>query len=341
MPTAFDRGCGMRDSKLDNAKGVLIFLVVFGHLLESVGGWGDPILSLFLTGIYMFHMPAFIFLAGLTSKTEGLGQRLAILVILLVAFQMLYVGTVTIQKGGFPGSLLQPYWLLWFLMSMIWWLASLRFFKKVPFALGAAIVIALVAGMLPWAGYVLSTARTLVFLPFFVAGVLYGRQLWLRLQWSSPLRYLALMVLPALAIGLHGFGIGNLWFYGSFRFDQLNVGAAGGIETRALLTACASIATISFIVAMPASKSFVSKAGRNSLSVFLVHGFFVIMAGPALAALVKETGPWMGMGLSLVASALVVAVLSADFLDNAIRRSASWIYQAFCRVLSVFARHAS
>ncbi|MGO2780447.1 acyltransferase family protein [Glutamicibacter arilaitensis] len=53
--------------RLDVAKGALIILVVLGHLLEANAGWEARTTRLPLTAIYMFHMPAFVFLAGITA----------------------------------------------------------------------------------------------------------------------------------------------------------------------------------------------------------------------------------------------------------------------------------
>lgn len=47
-----------RDYRPDKAKGILIFLVVFGHLLEQISGWGMGFSRAGLTAIYSFHMPA-------------------------------------------------------------------------------------------------------------------------------------------------------------------------------------------------------------------------------------------------------------------------------------------
>ena len=81
----------MRDNRLDVAKGVLIVLVVLGHLLEEVSGeWEDGLVRLVLTVIYAFHMPAFVFLAGLTAKSTRLLERLLTFVMLLGVFQYLY-----------------------------------------------------------------------------------------------------------------------------------------------------------------------------------------------------------------------------------------------------------
>ena len=44
---------------LDKAKGILIILVVIGHIWQS-----GPVFNI----IYAFHMPAFFFISGLFSK---------------------------------------------------------------------------------------------------------------------------------------------------------------------------------------------------------------------------------------------------------------------------------
>lgn len=54
-----------RTPYIDNTKAVLIALVVFGHLLESVSFSGKTMLYI---AIYTFHMPAFVFLSGLCFK---------------------------------------------------------------------------------------------------------------------------------------------------------------------------------------------------------------------------------------------------------------------------------
>lgn len=51
----------------DNMKAVLIFLVVLGHVILPVRENNDVLSVLFYT-IYLFHMPAFVFVAGFFSK---------------------------------------------------------------------------------------------------------------------------------------------------------------------------------------------------------------------------------------------------------------------------------
>lgn len=61
-----------RNAYFDNAKLLFIFLVVFGHAIQPFTEESRAIYTLY-TWIYLFHMPAFIFLAGFFAK--GLENR--------------------------------------------------------------------------------------------------------------------------------------------------------------------------------------------------------------------------------------------------------------------------
>src|SRR5690606_41893719 len=56
-----------RNAYFDNAKLLLIFLVVFGHAIQPFTSKNRIIDALYIW-IYTFHMPAFIFLAGFFVK---------------------------------------------------------------------------------------------------------------------------------------------------------------------------------------------------------------------------------------------------------------------------------
>ena len=58
-----------RNSALDQIKGVLIFLVVFGHLIELYFHH-DSVLRPLWIAIYTIHMPMFILISGMVSKAE-------------------------------------------------------------------------------------------------------------------------------------------------------------------------------------------------------------------------------------------------------------------------------
>lgn len=74
---------GDRESWIDSWKGMLIFLVVLGHVIGGiryyVGESAFAVLDHIYTFIYLFHMPAFFLLAGVLSslkfKVQGLGSE--------------------------------------------------------------------------------------------------------------------------------------------------------------------------------------------------------------------------------------------------------------------------
>ena len=56
-----------RNLKLDNAKGILMTLVVIGHMLLPIQGTTRGVTNFFYM-IYAFHMPAFVFISGLLAQ---------------------------------------------------------------------------------------------------------------------------------------------------------------------------------------------------------------------------------------------------------------------------------
>lgn len=309
----------MRDYRIDNAKGVLILLVVLGHFLESVQGWSDSLLRGPLTLIYMFHMPAFVFLAGITAKTDSLGRRIANLAVILVLFQVAYMAPTTLIKGFYPDSPLQPHWILWFLLSMVWWLAALPFIRKIPAPLLVSVAAAVLVGALPFAGYALSSSRTLVFLPFFVAGHLYGRQILGALpRWrSAPV--VGVVALAVIGVGLYAVNLDDAWVHGARRFNEMGAGLLDGGVTRLALTLVAAASSFAFLMTVSARNGLMARVGVVSLSVFLLHGFAVKVGGKAMRAVYEHFGAVPALALALALTALTVAVLARPFLDQAIR----------------------
>ena len=268
----------VRNYKLDNMKALLIFLVVLGHLLECFGGERKTWLYLV---IYSFHMPAFIYITGYFSrfKPERLVFKLCysylVYQVLYLLFQRYCLGQEnTIQFAT-------PYWILWYLMSMIIWTLLLQvvdetiFSKKVVVI--AAVSVALLSGFDNSVGYYLSLSRTLVFLPFFVLG--YLRTFDCIIEWGGlkqkVLCCAVLCLLLCLIWRMRGWLQGG-WFYQSMSYN------AGGysvwIRTGQLLVACMWIVALQWLI--PSRKiRLISSLGQYTLPVYLVHGFLVRLIG--------------------------------------------------------------
>jgi len=157
-----------RNSALDNIKGVLIFLVVFGHFIELHIA-SDRFLRPIWIFVYAFHMPMFALVSGIFSKTivdekQSL-QLIKNIVAPLIAFELIYECTEYLLVGKFSvySGLVAPYWMLWYLMSLLSWRLMLPLFLRMQFPVVMSLILALGTSYSEHAGYLLSSSRTLLF----------------------------------------------------------------------------------------------------------------------------------------------------------------------------------
>ncbi|MED1202386.1 acyltransferase family protein [Heyndrickxia acidicola] len=171
-----------RSKYFDNAKLILIFLVVFGHVISPLKD-NDSILFTLYSVIFLFHMPAFIFISGFYSKgyrKKGFFfKSIKIVLIPYIIFQVIY-SFFYYYKGGDAKlniNLLQPHWTLCFLLSLFCWNMLLIVFGRLRwYGLAIAFAVGIAAGYFPNIGGYLSLSRTLVFFPYFLFGFLLDRE---------------------------------------------------------------------------------------------------------------------------------------------------------------------
>ena len=166
-----------RDPYIDNVKGLLIVLVVLGHMVGQTVG-SSPGGRTIYTFIYLCHMPAFVMLSGMLSATELTGRRAASLIRDLLApyvvFQLLYMSFYTVMDKPMPWTVnefLSPIYHLWFLPALFIWRMLAPLFAQLRGAIVIAIVVSLSAGAATVFGHALSLDRVAGMLPFFVLGV--------------------------------------------------------------------------------------------------------------------------------------------------------------------------
>src|SRR5699024_7508111 len=124
-----------RNPYFDNARLLLIFLVVFGHMIQPFTSQHHQIETIY-TWIYTFHMPAFIFLVRIYAKGSrnvsyiiNLAKKLLVTYII---FQILYtVYYFFIGKSNWlTDHIFYPHWSLWFLFSLFCWHILLIVYRK-------------------------------------------------------------------------------------------------------------------------------------------------------------------------------------------------------------------
>ena len=92
----------MRENKYDTLKGILIFLVVFGHMLLTYDYLPKTNYNLLINCIYLFHMPLFFIISGYFSKRINKRKILDYIVLFLfmntsfIMFDYFYYGRMGI-----------------------------------------------------------------------------------------------------------------------------------------------------------------------------------------------------------------------------------------------------
>ena len=307
--------------KVDDGKAILIFLVVLGHLLESVGGWEGGGSRFLLVLLYIFHMPAFVFYAGLTASRRIDLDKIIYYLILLSFFHFIYTFRGYVG-GSYNLAYFQPYWILWFLMSLIWWAIFLPLLISTGFPVLASIFLALVGGIFDFIGYGFSASRTLVFMPFFVIGAMHGRDL-INISFLKS-RFLVILFLVISGVSFFSFAdLDKRWLYGSVGFEALGAGIFEGVFNRLLIMLLSFLAVTAFLSLIAGLNGAFASIGSCSLSIFLLHGFLVRHVSGALIFFSDLLGHFGLISSAVILSFIICCIISKSGADALIRRQAA------------------
>ncbi len=119
-----------RNYKLDNFKGILIYLVVLAHLTYSLNYY-NSFSSLILTRfIYSFHMPLFLIISGYFSKNIT-SKNLKKLIVIFFFVNLSYIIFDYIIYGTF--NLLSVKYSAWYLLALLLFRTILKLNKFIEF----------------------------------------------------------------------------------------------------------------------------------------------------------------------------------------------------------------
>lgn len=311
-----------RDYYFDNAKFLLIFLVVFGHFLQSYIG-SNIFISYLYNFIYTFHMPAFILVSGYFAKgiyKKGYLAKITKKLILPYAlFQIVYAFFYYFQHAdnAFKLELFKPFWSLWFLISLFCWNLMLLLFNKLKpsVAFSIAVGLGLAAGYFDWISSYLSLSRTFVFFPFFLAGYFLNKNHFqLLVTHKGKIAATAFMSIVAVGILLMP-DLNEKWFFGSKSYQQLDSVKVIAMWKRAGLYAVQFGMAASFLAFVPKRRFFFTDWGRNTLYVYLLHGFIVrIFRGSQWEDYVNQI---QTIPILVLVSFILTALLSSKYVTLA------------------------
>lgn len=269
----------------DNIKFILIFLVVFGHLLEIAQGWGEEKEQVYRL-IYSFHMPVFMFFSGWFARFKR--EKIVFhFIYMYFLFQVLYQAFYhfVLQERDLSKIEYQfttPYWILWYLLAIILFylmipLLDVKETWKQILVVLVCFVVSLLAGNDSSVGYYFTLGRFFSFLPYFIAG--YYIKNWQDKilgcrNWALPIILSALAIVVVFLV-MQMTEFPKEAFYGSYSYEKLKI----ELSVKLIIEMIASFWIVYFLFALVPFLNFkiplVSTIGRNSLSVFLLHGFVI------------------------------------------------------------------
>ncbi|MFF1379379.1 acyltransferase family protein [Streptomyces sp. NPDC058308] len=269
-----------RDAFFDNAKYLAIVLVAMGHAWEPLRGDSRAAAALYMT-VYTFHMPAFIVISGYFSRSfDASPNRIRRLVTGIAVPYVIFEVAYTFFKrwvGGdpdYPISLLDPWYLTWFLAALFIWRLTTPLWKIVRWPLPLALAIAVLASVSPDIGDDLDLQRVLQFLPFFVLGLVLKPEHF-QLVRRKEARLLALPVFAAALVFAYWAAprVSAAWFYRRDSAQELSAPGWAGVVMTPAMFGCSLVLVACFFAWVPGRKLWFTALGAGTLYGYLLHGF--------------------------------------------------------------------
>lgn len=229
----------------------------------------------------MFHMPLFVFISGYFSHkkdTNSFKKDVFKLLYPLVIIQILFIiEDIVLTKQFDVRRVFTPWWVMWYLMSLIYWrtilhILPIKLLRHTNEIIIATFCIGVISGFLPLNRF-LSMQRTFAFLPFFFLGYcMQGKNIYLPSKYK-PICLIFLCSSFIVPLFFPQF-LGDLFFADRY-IDNTSMFCR-------IFVYCMSIGmSISFICVCPTTYFF-AKQGKYTMQYYIYHAlilyvlFFVV-----------------------------------------------------------------
>lgn len=259
----------------DNIKGFLILLVVFAHTLYSLQ-YRSPMIESLVRYIYLFHMPAFVFVSGYFGKSKDAHsfEKNIKLVFLYFIFNSI---TVFIEYHKGFTSFTQPIYSYWYLLAMIAWRSTAHRISKYRIITILLFAVALVTGFFPSVDNHFAVARIIGFYPFYMLGLQLSEEKSAKLVSKKY----GERALPGIAVllGAAAVAFGTTVIFGySDEVLKLDPYSEPLDMVRRIAMFVVSVMVITALRYLTLDKKIplLTMFGRNSLWIFILHRMFTV-----------------------------------------------------------------
>jgi poly-gamma-glutamate capsule biosynthesis protein CapA/YwtB (metallophosphatase superfamily)/fucose 4-O-acetylase-like acetyltransferase/lysophospholipase L1-like esterase len=320
----------------DNLKGILIILVVLGHYLWEYQGYAGIRDATF--AIYLFHMPAFVFVSGYFSRGERCrsGEALAEIFVyfMFLNFSMMFYAY---YAAGYPFSAVHLYYSSWYLLALFLYRWTLPFFEKIRWIVPLSVGVSLSVGFVRGIDHIWLLQKIISLYPFFIVGATLSTERMDRIIADLKKRLWMLWIAMAVVASA------SLWLiltnqvgyrqvmWESYQFPN-------DLMRRVLVGLIAALMIVILLGITPRRYvPFVNDWGKNSLSIYVTHRIFTLLLARCFPSL---PGRPFGMSLILAACFVTLLLLGSRWVTEWVHRGLKFLADMVLRPTDLLRVHS-
>lgn len=286
--------CMKRDFYFDNIKGILIFLVIFGHLIEVLNKKSNLIAS-FYGFIYIFHMPMFILINGYFFKKNNYKRIFKIIKIYLIWQLFMYSFIKKILKGQWDKILevelisslinykgieeilsiiLEPKYTYWYLIALIFWQLITQLIPKKYYLIFPIFLISYIPLSLLNTSNIKMFCKIISFYPYFYIGYLMKKENFEILKKYISKKQASIILIFTYIVTVYIFCVKKVYrqiTYGDRNYLDLNLNIQESLYLKTLIIMLSIIIIMCLLILINNIENILTIFGRNSLILYLVH----------------------------------------------------------------------
>ena len=304
---------------IDNIKVLVIFLVVFNHIIAFNLVKVDTVVRYVWYAITIFHMPAFVFISGYLSKKPQnvLKNFKNLLIPYVLGYTLTWYSQIWLGRSVDYEILRPTGSVMWYILALFIYRLTIEALGKIRFIVPLSILFALWAGTRPEFTTFLSSSRIVVFFPFFVAGYLWKSEYITAIRKFKG-KWILVAISGVLLWAIPNYMIPNEMgiaiFRGNHGYQLCGLTDPQGVILRLLMYLVSFVVVYTMLALVPDIKLPLTYVGRHTMGIYFFHyPILIIMNGLYLLMIPQMNNVWALLGVSFL-FLLVLGSLPVDLL---------------------------
>ena len=291
---------------IDNIKVLLIFLVVFNHIIAFNLVKVDTVVRYVWYAITIFHMPAFVFISGYLSKKPQnvLKNFKNLLIPYVLGYTLTWYSQIWLGRSVDYEILRPTGSVMWYILALFIYRLTIEALGKIRFIVPLSILFALWAGTRPEFTTFLSSSRIVVFFPFFVAGYLWKSEYITAIRKFKG-KWILVAISGVLLWAIPNYMIPNEMgiaiFRGNHGYQICGLTDPQGVILRLLMYLVSFVVVYTMLALVPDIKLPLTYVGRHTMGIYFFHyPIMIVLNGLLLLSIPQMLNVWVLFGVSWV-----------------------------------------